>query len=60
MSETYDPDDNAERQYSLWVRVAREIRIRSGLLEPDPNKPDECRWKTEGPRSVSELDSARG
>lgn len=59
MSEAYDPAVNSERQYALWLRAAREIRIRSGLLEPDPNKPEELRWRDEGPRSVSELEAVR-
>lgn len=60
MSETYDPTENSERSYALWLRAAREIKIRAGALPPNPDNPDECRWSSEGSCKVSELDSVRG
>lgn len=59
MSETYDADDNAERQYQLWLACAREMKVRSGELPPNPLKASEMRQAREGPRSVSELDAVR-
>lgn len=55
---TYDPDENSERSYAIWLRCAREIKIRAGTLPP--STPEEQRWASEGERKPSELDSVRG
>ena len=55
-----ESDDGSAKCYALGVKAWHEQSIRAGWLEPDPSKPDELRWKKEGPRPSFELEAVRG
>lgn len=51
--------DDGYRSYQLGHASIREYGIRKGHVEPRPNSEEELRWKAEGYRHWSELDTVR-
>ena len=54
---TYDPADNSRRCYDLAIACLREVAVRRGEVEPIYDY--EHRWRAEGPRPNSDLDTLK-
>ena len=55
----YDWEDDAKRCYGVAHAALREIKIRMGLIEPDPQRPGEVKWAEEGITGIAHLDTVR-
>ena len=47
------------RSWELAIEAKREQMIRAGTIKPRPYHPGEVKWAEEGPRPISELDTAK-